>query len=57
MDICLEGIRQETGNKPEKHRSNIGEAGGLQQARENDKKGGREDQEPFRNEIHRMLSV
>lgn len=42
MDICLEGIRQETGNKPEKHRSNIGEAGGLQQARENDKKGGRE---------------
>lgn len=42
MDVCLEGIRQETGNKPEKHRSNIGEAGGLQQARENDKKGGRE---------------
>lgn len=34
--MCLAGIRQETGNKPEICFSNVGKAGGLQQARENE---------------------
>lgn len=41
MDICLEGIRQQTGNKPGMCCSNLGKSGGIKQPRENNEEGGK----------------